>query len=180
MHIVAENAFVIRRRRELIVSGIAAQFHLKCGNQLVAIDLKRPFARPQFLNYFQTRVITPGLNCEKSASWRKAPHQRCEYFFSLEFGRHPSAPWLRRQNQIVALEYAAGLRNHGFEQEFMIIAIDHKNRWPNVARIAGLRTGLGLPTVSERWSEFFDLFGILMCGGSGQPHFLPVERRRCL
>ena len=58
----------------------------------------------------------------------------------------------------------------------MILAIDHQHRWADIAWIARLGAGFGLPTVGKHRTQLFDLLGILVRRAAGQSHFLPIER----
>ena len=62
----------------------------------------------------------------------------------------------------------------------MVFAVDHQHRRPHINGVARLGRGLGLPAISQGRTEGFDLLGIIVRGGAGQAHFLPVEGCRGL
>src|SRR5690349_13005198 len=119
VHLVAEDRLVVRQRGELVVARVAAELILQRREQRMAVDLERLLARPEFLDDLERRIAPARLNGEQATAGGETPRQRRKHLLRLELRGHARAPRLRRENQVVALEDAARLRDHAVEQELV-------------------------------------------------------------
>ena len=144
----------------------------------MAIDLERHLVGPELLSDLEGGIATPRLYCQQPSTRREAARQRREHTLYLEVGAHARAPRLRGKHEVVVLEDPARLRDHGVEQELVVLAVDHQHRRAHQHGIARFRAGLRLPAVCERAAEVLDLLRVLVRGHAVEAYLLPVERCR--
>ena len=124
---------------------------------------KRIFLRPDPSDNLHARVVTSRLHNNHSSILCQRIRQRCQNCFNFIDGRCAGTIRLSTDYQIIAITLRTFVRYYCIKCEFLILTIQNDHSGINVQRIAGFRTGPGLPAIMNDIAKISQLTVKVFC-----------------